>query len=391
MDQTKKKPNLFFRFLTFLLTVALVAGALCLVLFRDQFNMDALKRYITYRSLTRDSSGQAQSFPYDGSAGNSFASLDGSLLVAGDSGIRLYSPGGVLLQEEPAALENPVVYAAGKYAAVYSAGGSHLSLYSGTSQLLRQEVEGTLLAATVNASGWLAVTHQASGHKGAVTIYNSQQKKLMQFNFSSRFVMDALVSEDGTTAAIITVGQGTGGFSSYLSLYAINTDLEADTQHDSTPLAECELGSSVALSLGWAGGHLRIVGDNRLSLCTQKGELAAQYDYSDRYLKEFSLDGSGGSVLLLGKYRAGSAADLVVVDEKGTVAHTLSLNEQILSLSAAGRYIGLLTADRLDIYTQDLELYSTLEGTQGARRVLMRADGSAMLIGSETAHLYLPT
>ena len=66
------------------------------------------------------------------------------------------------------------------------------------------------------------------------------------------------------------------------------------------------------------------------------------------------------------------------------------MEEQVLSLSAAGRYIAVLTADRLDIYTQDLTLYNTLEGTQSARAVLMRSDGSAMLIDSETARLYVP-
>lgn len=390
MEKTGKKPNILFRFLAFLLTVALIVAALCLVLFRDQLNMDALKRYITYRSLTRDSSGQAESFPYDGGVGDCFASLDGSLLVAGDSGVRLYSPAGVLLADEAAALGSPVVYASGKYAVVYDAGGTTLGLYNGTGRLLSLESEGKLLAASVNAAGWMAVTHQLSGHKGAVTVYNGQQKKLMQFTFSSRFVMDALVSEDNASVAVVTVGQADGGFSSYLSLYPINTSLETGTHHESAPLSECALGSSVALALRADGSKLRVLGDNRLALCTSSGALAAQYEYSDRYLKEFSLEGDGFTALLLGKYRAGSAAELVVVDASGAAAHSLSLNEQVLSLSASGRYVGVLTADRLDVYTQDLELYSTLEGTQGARRVLMRPDGSAMLIGSETAHLYLP-
>ena len=66
------------------------------------------------------------------------------------------------------------------------------------------------------------------------------------------------------------------------------------------------------------------------------------------------------------------------------------MEEQVLSLSAAGRYVALLTADRLDIYDQDLELYHTLEGTQSARKALQRSDGSVLLIGSDTARVYLP-
>ena len=74
----------------------------------------------------------------------------------------------------------------------------------------------------------------------------------------------------------------------------------------------------------------------------------------------------------------------------GSIRASLPTEEQVLSLSAAGRYIGLLTADRLDIYNQDLECYNTLTGTQSARTVLQQSDGSAMLIDSTTARIYVP-
>ena len=94
--------------------------------------------------------------------------------------------------------------------------------------------------------------------------------------------------------------------------------------------------------------------------------------------------------MLLGKYRAGTQAQLVVTDSAGEATATLDVGAQVLSLSAAGRYIAVLTADRLDIYTSELRLYDSLSGTQGAQKVLMRADGTAMLIGSKTARLYIP-
>ena len=81
----------------------------------------------------------------------------------------------------------------------------------------------------------------------------------------------------------------------------------------------------------------------------------------------------------------------MIVDKEGVLTGSLVLNEQVLSIDAAGRYFAVLTADRLDIYTQDMTLYSSLEGTQNARKVLLREDGTAMLIASETARLYVPT
>ena len=50
----------------------------------------------------------------------------------------------------------------------------------------------------------------------------------------------------------------------------------------------------------------------------------------------------------------------------------------------------MLTADRLDIYDQNLELYASLTGTQGARQVMQRSDGSALLLRVGLAQLYVP-
>ena len=79
-----------------------------------------------------------------------------------------------------------------------------------------------------------------------------------------------------------------------------------------------------------------------------------------------------------------------MIDDTGTVKGSLDLNQQVLSLSAAGRYLAVLTGDRLDIYTSDLSLYSSLEGTQGAWKVLLMEDGSAILISEDSASFYVP-
>ena len=80
----------------------------------------------------------------------------------------------------------------------------------------------------------------------------------------------------------------------------------------------------------------------------------------------------------------------MVVDASGQQSASLSLREETRSISAAGRYISVLSAERLDIYTSNLEPYASLEETAGIRRVIQREDGSVMLIGAESARLFVP-
>lgn len=382
----KRKPNILLRLLAFLLTLALVLGAVALVVYRDKVSFDSLRRWFAYHNLQKNDSGQAESFHYDGSAKDSFAAAGDNLLVCSDSGVRLYSGSGMQYAADQAALESPVTQACGSYAVAYNAGGRSLFVYKAQAEkgAAPEEIPGDILSARVNAAGWLAVTTRASGHKGAVTVYDAQLLPTLQLSLSSSFVTDALVSADNKTLAAVTMGQGTDSFESALALYSLNR-----TEENTAPDAVCSLGSGVVLDLGECAAGYWALSDSSLSLVDHAGALVSAYDYDGRYLKEFSLGGDSFAALLLGKYRAGTVSDLVVVDSTGAAA-TLSVSEQVLSLSAAGRYLAVLTADRLDLYTADLTPYATLEGTQGARKVLMRSDGTALLIGSSTARLYIP-
>lgn len=386
--EAKKKPNLLMRLLAFLLTLALILGAVVLVVYRDRVNFDAMRRYFAYRSLSRTESGQAESFRHEGSVKDQFSAVGSGLMACSDSGVRLYSESGAKIAEQQISLINPILSTVGDATLVYDAGGRDLFVYSEKNQDFRSpaEVNADILSARLNASGQLALTTRATGFKGSVTVYDSDLAPRLQLNLSSSFVTDAMVSKDNKTLAAVTMGQGDTGFESRLALYTLNR-----AEGDARPDATCPLGGNVVLDLGELGGRYCALGDTALHLVGRDGAPAGGYDYAGRYLKEFSLAGDEFATLLLGKYRAGTTADLVVVDGTGAEKAALTLNEQVLAISAAGRYIGVLYSDRLEVYTPDLTLYSTLQGTQGARKVLMHDDGTAMIITNETAKLYIPS
>ena len=52
-----KKPNILLRVLAFLVTAALVLGAAALVAWRDELNLDAFRRWLSYRSIQTSDTG----------------------------------------------------------------------------------------------------------------------------------------------------------------------------------------------------------------------------------------------------------------------------------------------------------------------------------------------
>lgn len=385
--QPTGRPNLLVRLLLFVVTAALVLGSVALILNYDKLNFDAIKRWFAYRDLTLVDNGQAESFVYDGDGTSIFANVGGDLLVCSSTGVWLYSGSGQVYASRTMTMDHPVAVARGNTALAYDAGGRILLAFRDRTEAfsLDLEEEEQLISADLNDIGWIVAVTQKSGYKGVVTIYDSQFQPQMKISLSSRFVMDAALSPDSGTVALLTMDVEEGTFSSAVELYPLSGSLE-----EAQPEVSYSVGSEVVLDMTWDKDGIWALGESSLHRLNRSGTLMGSYSYSGRYLKGFSLDGDGTAVLLLGKYRAGSAAELVVVDGQGEARATLPLDEQVLSISAAGRYVAVLTANRLDIYDQDLSLYNTLESTQSARKVLQRSDGSAMLMDSSTARLYLP-
>ena len=91
----------------------------------------------------------------------------------------------------------------------------------------------------------------------------------------------------------------------------------------------------------------------------------------------------------LGVYKR-QVGRLVTVDDDGEEIASLDVAEEVRDVSACGRYLSVLYADRLVVYNRQLQVYATLHGPEHTREVLTRADGSVLMIGADSAELFLP-
>lgn len=386
MRESKQK-NPFFRTLTFLVTVALCLSALLLVANWRKLNFDAVKRYFTYRSMDLNDSGQMESYTYTGGVSSQFSCLGDDLFVCSTSGIRLYSPNGMAYLDKTCLLEHPMLSVKGHFGLAYDVGGTQLYVYRDQELVFSytSKADNAILSASINSQGQLTIVTKASGLKGAVTVYDTSFQPVMSVNLSSRFIYDAVLSPDGHTLALATSGQNAGVYNSYVDFYSID-----HPSQESEPDFSYLLGTGAVLKLEWSKDTLQVLGENELVFLSPKAKLLGNYSYGDHYLKGFTLDGDHFVSLLLGKYRAGSTAELVTLDYSAAELARLEINSQVLSLSSSGRYLSVLSSDALTIYTDDLTVYHTLEDHHGTQKVLQRPDGSVMLISGETARLYLP-
>ncbi len=369
------------RFLAALFTLALIVGAVLAIAFRDELNIDSLRRFLAYQSLERDETGQAEEIFFESNATNCIAQVDNSLLVCSNTGIHLFSQSGTEYINETVALSSPAVSADGAYAVAYDLGGDHLYQITGKSIAYTMTTEGPIFNARINSNGYLTVITQETGYKGVATVYDTQGSARVQVNISSAYVMDAAASDGGELLAVVTIGEEQSSFCSTLTFYDVSTGQVQDAW---------KLSGQLVVDLKWQDGRVQLQTDEGAVCIAPEEGIVGSWEKDGGYLWGYAFCGSGNLVSAWGKYETGNQGQLVLVDQNGETVAQVEIAQQILSFSAEGDYIAVLYTNKLEIYDSNLELYAELEDTAGARQVLMRGDGSALLVGAESASLYVP-
>ena len=381
VDKSKEGKHPIRSFLSFLLMLAAVLLVVLLAAYRDGTGFDILRRYLHYGRA--EQAGGETVYHYDASSKNRFALLGESLVVLSDASLSLYNSSGAEVWSTPVTMTAPALVSGGGRAVAYDVGGTSLYVLDQTGLLLEltADEEEPYIAATLNKNGALAVTAQKKGYKGSVKVYDRALGLEPDFEFKSskRFVSDGYVLEDSLAA--VTLGQENGVFVSSIVLYQMP---------ETEPAADYSISGGLVAAVGEQEGRLVTVSDTALTFAGANGEIAGTYSYGGAYLREYDLGGMGFAALLLNRYRSGSVGRLVTVDKDGEVLGSLDVREEVLDISASGRYLAVLYSDRLAVYNQDLQPYATLQGTGDARGVLMRSDGSALLLSAGSASLFLP-
>ena len=379
--EEKRRRRGLWGLLGFLLILLAVLAVVVLAAYRDGTGFDVLRRYLHYGGS--ESAGGEVVYRYDASGSNRFAVLGSRLVVLSDTALRVLDEHGGEVWSTPVRMTAPALTQCGGRAVAYDVGGTELYVVDETGLLAHMTAgeNEPYLAATVNRNGYLAVIAKTQNHKGTVSVYDEKMKRVFDFHSSRRFVADAYVTDDNARLAAVTLGQENSVFVSNVVIYRLDSE-EPESSYD--------VSGDLESAIGQQGSRLITVGDTCLACAAANGTVEGTYSYGGSYLRDYDLGGDGFSVLLLNRYQSGSVGRLVTVDASAAELGSLEVREEILSVSAAGRYIAVLYANRLVVYNQDLQVYASLTGTDSVREALMRSDGSVLLLSAESAGLFLP-
>ena len=342
-QERPSRSSLVKRIVVFAVVVVAVCSAVGLILFQDSLNIDALRRWVKYFNI-RDE-GEQDIYAFDSHNSNRYGAAGSGLAVASVGGLTYYQDNGTERFSLQQQLELPQLLTAGKMMLAYDVGGTALLAADTGGERLNLTADQAILDADLSSGGSLCYSSGSSGYKSVLTVYNAQQELIYRWLSSTTYMPQCAISEKGNFLAAVGLGASGGAFESTLHLF--RTDAEG---------------------VLWT----------------------ASLAYPEPYLKEYDLGGDGFLALAVNMYRAGNRNSLVTVSETGEEIASVYLGREILDLSACGGYVAVLTPDQLTIYNKSLEVYAETSDIGTATAVLMRADGSALLLGGGAGWLYLP-
>ena len=377
----QRRPGLGKRIAVFVLLIILVAGGTAAYVFRDRLNLDALQRYVRYLNVSEDS--KTGRFVYDESNSNRYAGLSGGLAVASATGLSLYDKDGVETASIQAAMSAPVIKTGGSIALACDTGGTTLEAASQKNgSVLHVSTQKPILDADIASDGSICYLSSESGYRAVLCVYNSQQSLIYRWLSSSQYFMRCTVSSGAKYAAAAVLGQEDGMFQSSVVLF--RTDSEEI-------LSTIPIGNALIYDLHFLPGNtICVLCEDALYFYDLDGQCLGSYAFEDAYLKDYTLDGTGSVTLVMNLYKAGNRYTVLTIGYDGTMLGALPTSEQILDISASGRYLALLTSGSLAIYDQTLKEYDVSDNTTGASSAVIREDGSAILLANGHGTLYVP-
>lgn len=379
-DRRHDRKGLIKRIVIFAVIVVAVCSAVGLVLFQESINFDALRRWIKYFNI-RDE-GTQDLYTFDAHNSNRYGACGNGLAVASVGGLVYYQDNGTERFNLQSQLGLPQLCTAGKMMLAYDVGGTQLLAADTNGERVSLTADQAILDADLASNGSFCYSSSMSGYKSVLTVYNSSGDLSYRWLSSSTYMPTCAISERGTLMAAVGLGASGGAFES--SIYFFRTDSE-------TILSTVSLGNVLIYELYFTDSDtVCALGETAVYYIRSDGMLLAEYAYAEPYLKDYHTGGNGFLTLALNMYRAGNRNSIVTVDDDGSEIASLYLGQEILDLSASGNYVAVLTPDQLTIYTSSLQVYAETVEIGAATSVLMRDDGSALLLGGGSGWLYLP-
>ena len=128
-----------------------------------------------------------------------------TMAVLDPDNFTVYSPTAKNIFTYSHTMQNPVMDTASKRAVLYDVGSTELKVANSHNILFQQEMENTIIHATISDSNRVAVTTRSASYNGEVSVYNYNMKQRFVWYCATGFPVYTTMADNGKVMAVNTV------------------------------------------------------------------------------------------------------------------------------------------------------------------------------------------
>ena len=370
--QPRKQNSLLRQLPAGILTLLLIMAALLVFVYRDAFSSDNLRQLFARENSVTPA---RDAFTYETGAEQVFAPAGDGLAVACSSSVQLLDDKGQTVYKQVVSFDLPAVFACSEQALFCDLGGTDCIVadMEGGSKNLGGNRE--ILSASMNDSGWFSLVTAEPGYKGLVSVYSADCEKRFEWWSGAGYVLRAVVSPDNRNLAVLSAEKE----GSYLRFFALNSEKVQ---------AELLLENLLFYDLYYLNDNtLCMIGDSGLYYVSTDGTVKHEYLFNGSYLLDYEFNQNFIAVFL-SNYHSGAGGKLLTLDQKASVLGVQALDRDVISLSAVGKQLLVMTGGGLVLYDQALVRQYANETLMTALRAILRPAGDILLLSAYSAERF---
>jgi len=312
---------------------------------------------------------------------NRFHLLQKGLAILSNEKLSVYSMSGEEKYSVSLTYRTPAISGSEKYMIAYDRGGTEFVVTNGTSSLLQSEAEAKIINANINRNGAFSLITDGPDCKTLLSIYNPSFDIVYKLHSTEQYVMDAAISNNNKSMAILALSASGDGFVGTVSFYHLDED---------QPYFSHTLTDTVPLSVQYdKDGRIRVLCENCFLLFDKDGTLVSEIPFEQTELLSHTFGSSRMVGLLTNNYSTGGNSALTLLSRNDSEPLSISFREETLSISAAGNFIAVRCPNKIVVYDRNLQVDRTYTVPSGVKSCIMREDGTVLIIGADFATLLI--
>ena len=364
----RKKFGVLKAVISFVVLVAVIAAAFIAIKCEGDLSWDNIERTVKNLSAGVRS---AETFEFGSADGAVFGDTGGGIVKITETSVTAYSSAGDELYTERLRLSKPAVHSCAGRSAVFGSGDTDVRAFDKSGLMYSLTAEYPVISATMSPGGKTALCTLEDGWNGSVTVYGISGAAEYKWYCASGYPSVAAVSKDGGRLAVLLFGSEGG------EIVLLKTDSEKEQ-------ARLSLGETIALDMRFMdNGSLAVITENGIISVGTDGGVADEYSFEGKNLLMYDM-GSGDMTLAVLEDFPGGPAEIVSVSSACREIGRISAEKDVVGLSASEQKTAVLYRGMAVICKKDLTAEVSLI-KDGAEKIFMRADGSALVLDSYLA------